>query len=190
MPAAAPPPSPVTQLLVAYEPGDADAFQALLEQVYGELRRLAQHLMQHERPGHTLNATALVHEAYFRLIDQTQVNWQNRAHFFAVAAQAMRRILISYARKRQAAKRGGDAQKVSLTGLHLPADTDLDHLLALHEALEELARLDARQARVVECRYFGGLSIENTAFVLGVSPATVKRDWQMARLWLRRALAP
>jgi RNA polymerase sigma factor (TIGR02999 family) len=155
--------------------------------VYDELRALAESYLQRERPNHTLQATALVHEAYMRLIKQEDVDWRNRAHFFAVAAQAIRRILVDHARGHQSAKRGGDRKRVHLDqGLALP-EPDLD-LLALDEALEELARLHERQSRIVELRFFGGLSLKEVAEYLGLSSRTVDSDWHMARAWLRGKL--
>lgn len=165
--------------------------EQLLPAVYKELRRLAESYMRREYPGHTLQPTALVHEAYFKLIDQNSVKWQNRAHFFGVAAQLMRRILIDHARAKQAAKRGGSQAKVSFDeGLHW-AETDEQSadLLALDAAMEKLAKIDERQAKVVELRYFGGLSVEETAEALQTSPATVKRDWAVAKAWLYRELS-
>ncbi len=158
--------------------------------VYEELRRLAKQHLRRERPDHTLQATALVHEAYLRLVDQRAVTWQNRAHFFGVAAQLMRRILVDYARRRQAAKRGGAALKVSLNELVLAAEERSEEVVALDEALERLAAMDPRQGRVVELRIFSGLTVEETAEVLGISPATVKREWTMARAWLSREIRP
>jgi RNA polymerase sigma factor (TIGR02999 family) len=156
--------------------------------VYDELRALAESYLRQERPNHTLQATALVHEAYLRLIDQRDVRWKNRAHFFAVAAQAIRRILVDHARGHRRAKRGGDRQRMRLDeDLALLQDRDLD-LLTLDEALEKLACLHERQARIVELRFFGGLSLSDVAAFLGVSPRTVDGDWSMARAWLRREL--
>ena len=159
--------------------------------VYAELHRQAARAMGRESPEHTLQATALVSEAYLRLIDQSRVQWRNRAHFFGVAAQLMRRVLVDHARGRLADKRGGGARQFTLGDADVandePNDAGVD-VLALHEALERLAALDADQARVVELRYFGGMTIEDTAEVLGVSPATVKREWAVARAWLRREL--
>ena len=159
--------------------------------VYAELHRQAARAMGRESPEHTLQATALVSEAYLRLIDQSRVQWRNRAHFFGVAAQLMRRVLVDHARGRLADKRGGGARQFTLGDADAandePNDAGVD-VLALHEALERLAALDADQARVVELRYFGGMTIEDTAEVLGVSPATVKREWAVARAWLRREL--
>lgn len=176
----------VTQMLLDWSYGDRAALDHLMPLVYNELRRLAQHYLRQERPTHTLQATALVHEVYLRLIDQRQVRWQNRAHFFAIAAQMMRRILVNYARDQQALKRSGSGQKLFLDEvLALSADRDVD-LVALDEALTRLAVLDPQQSRIVELRFFGGLRIEEVAEALGISPATVKRDWGMARAWLRR----
>lgn len=158
--------------------------------IYDELRRQAHRFLNRERPNHTLQTTALVHEAYLRLIEQTSVNWQNRAHFFGVAGQMMRRILVDYAMKRNREKRGGPDEALPLdeTIVIATAETEVD-LLALDEALTRLEKMDERQARVVELRYFSGLSIEDTAVVLAISPATVKREWNMARTWLRAELA-
>jgi len=184
-------PPDVTGLLLAWGTGDAAAAERLLPVVYEELRQQAGRAMRREGDAHTLQATALVHEAYLRLVDQQRVQWRNRSHFFAIAAQMMRRVLVDHARTRLAAKRGGELQRVTLGDVGAgaaDAGGDMD-VLALHEALEQLALLDPRQARLVELRYFGGLGIEETAEALEVSPATVKRDWAIARAWLRRALA-
>jgi RNA polymerase sigma factor (TIGR02999 family) len=185
------PPSDVTQLLLAWGAGDRSAGDRLLPAVYAELRRQAARAMRREPTEHTLQATALVHEAYLRLVDQRRVVWQNRAHFFGVAAQLMRRILVDHARARHAAKRGGAAQQLTLHDADAAAVSGEERVdvLALHEALERLAALDAVQARLVELRYFGGLNIEETAQALDVSPATVKREWAIARAWLRRELS-
>jgi len=183
------PPADVTRLLVAWRGGDADALDRLLPLVYAELRRVAHRYMRDERPNHPLQTTALVHEAYLRLIDVTRVDWQSRTHFFAVSAQMMRRILVEAARRRQADKRGGDASHVALDEAFVPAPDRAGDLLALDEALERLATLAPRKARVVELRYFAGLSVEETAGVLEVSAETVMRDWRMAKLWLQRDLA-
>jgi RNA polymerase sigma factor (TIGR02999 family) len=177
----------VTELLLAWGGGDRNALDALLPVVYDELRRQAARALRRESPEHTLQATALVHEAYFRLVDQQRVQFQNRAHFFGIAAQLIRRILIDHARARNAAKRGGGGIHVTLAGDEVAAESNVD-VVALHEALEHLAELDPQQARLVELRYFGGLSIEETAEALDVSPATVKREWTSARAWLRREL--
>ncbi len=179
----------VTALLQRWEQGDAHAADELLPLVYAELRRQARAFLRRERVGHTLQPTALVHEAYLRLVRQRDVGWAGRAHFHAIAAQAMRRILIDHGRQRHAAKRGGVAlERVTLEGLAAPstaADVDVD---ALHDALARLELLDARQARIVELRFLAGRSVEETAALLGISVATVKRDWATARLWLLREL--
>ena len=182
-------PPDVTALLLAWRAGDADAGERLLPMVYHELHRQAQRAMRREDGAHTLQATALVHEAYLRLVDQRRVEWKSRAHFFGVAAQAMRRVLVDHARGRLAEKRGGALQRVTLGDADARAagDPDLD-VLALHDALERLAAIDPDQARLVELRYFGGLGIDETAEALGVSAATVKREWAVARAWLRREL--
>ena len=178
----------VTRLLSEWGDGNQQALEALVPLIYKELRNLAHNFLYRERPGHTLQTTALVHEAYLKLIDQNDARWQNRAHFFAIAAQAMRRILIDSARKHAAAKRGGPQAELSLDEV---ADIALEpdiNLLKLDEALNELAKIDLRQSRIVELRYFGGLTIEETAEVISVSPATVKREWMMARAWLHQEL--
>lgn len=179
----------MTQLLVDWGNGDNRALEKLTPLVYQELKRLAARYLRRERSDHTLQSTALVHEAWLRLIDQRQVHWQNRAQFFGVAAEMIRRILIDHARGRQAAKRGDGAIKLSLDeALFTPDRRDLD-LVALDDALQDLARLDPQQSRLVELRYFAGLSIEESAEVLGVSPATVKREWAAAKAWLYRELS-
>jgi RNA polymerase sigma factor (TIGR02999 family) len=177
-------PQDVTQLLIQLTGGERAVLDELLALIYGELRSLAANYLRRERSDHTLQPTALVHEAYLRLVDQTQVNWQNRAHFFGVAAQMMRRILVDHARAHSAEKRGHDYQKLAL-------DENIDQafergaeLIALDDALQTLAEVDPQKARVVELRYFGGLSVEETAEVLGVSAVTVKRHWRMAKAWL------
>jgi len=184
----------VTQLLVDWGQGDQKALDKLMPLVYSELRRLAGNYLRRERQGHTLQPTALVNEAYLKLIDQRNPRWQNRAQFYGVAAQLMRRILVDHARQRQAAKRGGsDQQRLSITsagqlgGKQLATEPAID-LLALHEALNELAEMDPQQGRIVELKFFGGLSIEEIAEVMGIGHATVERDWKMARAWLRRKL--
>jgi RNA polymerase sigma-70 factor, ECF subfamily len=183
----------ITQLLERWGDGDHTALDRLMPLVHEELRRLANNYLRRERPGHTLQPTALVNEAYLRLVDQKSARWQNRAQFYGIAAQLMRRILVDHARQKHAEKRGGaEHQRLSITGAQgaegLGSKPDLD-LLALHEALEELATIDAQQSRIVELKFFGGLSIEETAAVLGVGHATVERDWKMARAWLRRQLS-
>ena len=178
----------VTELLVSWSNGDQQALDRLTPLVYGELRRLAARYLRRERSDHTLQSTALVHEAYLRLIDQKHVRWQNRAHFFGVAAQMIRRILVDHARGKQAAKRGAGGWKLSLDeAIATPEQRDLD-LVALDDALGGLAKIDPQQSRVVELRFFAGLSIEETAEVLRISPATVKRDWTAAKAWLYREM--
>lgn len=183
-----PSPKDVTQLLLDWRDGNKEALDKLIPLVYDELRRLADHYLRRERPDHTLQATALVHEAYFRLVDQRNVDWQNRAQFFGIAAGLMRRILLEHARSHRAAKRGGDKQKLSLDeAMGLSKERDVD-LVALDEALDLLAALDPRQSRIVELRFFGGLTIEETAEVLGVSPITVHREWRVTKAWLLREI--
>jgi RNA polymerase sigma factor (TIGR02999 family) len=179
----------ITQLLVEVSEGGQQAFDRLVPLVYDELQRLARHHLKHERPDHTLNTTALVHEAYLKLVDQQQVQWQNRAHFFAVASMAMRRILVNYARKKKRLKRGGGVVKLSLDDVpEVMSDERADEIVALDEGLTRLAAINERAARVVECRFFGGLTIEETAAVLDTSAMTVKRDWRLAKTWLRREM--
>jgi RNA polymerase sigma factor (TIGR02999 family) len=179
----------VTQLLNLFRHGDSEAFATLVPLVDKELRRLAGGYMKRERPNHTLQATALVNEAYIRLADQRKTDWKNRAQFFGIAASLMRRILVDYARKRGYAKRGGGAAQVAIDDAVLVAPLRGSELIALDEALERLAAHDPRMHRVVELRYFGGASVEETAAVLGVSPITVKRDWQLAKAWLYSELS-
>ena len=178
----------VTHLLIQWSKGDSAALDALVPLVYDELRRQAQLYLSHEKPGHTLSSTALVHEAYLRLVKQKGVAWQNRAHFFGVAARMMRRILVDHARRHGYAKRGGGAMTLSLDETVAPAPEREIDLVALDDALDTLAKLDERQSRMVELRYFGGLSIEETSEVLGVSAPTVKREWASARAWLYREI--
>lgn len=183
-------PRDVTVILRHATDGDRSAADELLPLVYDELRRLAQHHLQSERPDHTLQATALVHEAYLRLVDQTRTEWKNRAHFFAVAAQAIRRILIDHARSKGRVKRGGGAQKLSLEDVPtLAANDSYTDLLALDDALEALAAEHARPARVVEMRFYAGLTTREVAEVLGVSTRTIEGDWQFARAWLYDVLS-
>ena len=182
-------PEEVTQLLVAWGNGNKAALEKLMPLVYDELRRLAHHYMRREHPGHTLQTTALVNEAYFRLVDQKHVHWQNRAHFFAISAQLMRRILIDHARSHQFVKRGGGAHKVSLDEVAVVAQEQAADLLALDDALRSLAAIDERKGRIVELRFFGGLSTEETAEALKISPRTVMREWSMAKAWLYRAIS-
>lgn len=176
----------VSRLLVRWGRGDDQARKALIPLVYNELRRLARHYLWRERPDHTLESAALVHEAYLRLVDQEAPQWHNRAHFFGVAAHMMRHILVDHARRRRAAKRGGGAPRLALdAGVASAQDREVD-LVLLDEALKKLAKLDPQQGRLIELRFLGGLSIEDTAVVLGISPATVKREWATARAWLHR----
>jgi RNA polymerase sigma factor (TIGR02999 family) len=179
----------MTQLLIAWGDGDESALEKLAPMVQGELQRIARRYLQAEQPGHLLQTTALVNEAWIRLIDWRQVGWRNRAHFFCVAAQLMRRVLVDEARKRQALKRGGDALRVSFSSAAEMADDQGVELLELDTALDELAALDARKSRVVELRFFGGLTIEETAEVLQISPRTVLRDWSFAQTWLFHVLS-
>ena len=179
----------VTNLLVNWTNGDKKALEALMPLVYGELHRLAKRYLRRERSDHTLQSTALVHEAYLRMVDQKGMQWQNRAHFFAVAAQMIRRILVDHARTHKAEKRGGGAPKLALDeAIGVPQRRDLN-LVALDDAINALAGFDPQQGRIVELRFFGGLSIEETAEVLNISPATVKRDWAVAKAWLYRDLS-
>jgi RNA polymerase sigma factor (TIGR02999 family) len=174
----------ITGLLLAWSIGEQSARDAFIAAVYGELRRLARRHLLAEPPGRTLSTTDLVHEAYLRLIDQHRVQWQNRCHFFAIAAQMMRRILVEHARSRRRAKRGGDAARLPLDeAINLPVERDRG-LLVLDDALKALEALDTRKSQVVELRYFGGLSVDETSAILGVSPNTVIRDWNMAKAWL------
>ncbi len=178
----------VTQLLVKWRKGDKQALERLMPLVYDELHQRAAAYLARERPGHTLQPTALVHEVFLRLVNQKNLEWANRAHFLGVAAQLMRLILVDHARAQRAAKRGGGAQRITLGEAahpHQPKDVDL---LALDEALQGLEKLDTRQSRIVELRYFGGLNIDETAEVMSISPATVKREWRMAKAWLHSRL--
>lgn len=182
-------PGEVTRLLLAWNAGDKVALERLMPLVYAELRQLAGRHFRKERPGHTLQPTAIVHEAYFRLIDQTRVTWKNRGHFLAIASQAMRRILIDHARGRDAEKRGGQAERVTLDpAIASPEPAREVDVLALDEALERLKVLDAGQAQVVELRFFGGLTIEEAADVMAISPSSAKRDFRSAKAWLYREL--
>lgn len=174
----------VTQLLVAWSSGDSAALDRLVPLVYDELHRLAQSYLQRERAGHSLQTTALIHEVYLRLIDARDIQWQNRAHFFGVAARVMRQILVAFARERGFQKRGGGAQRVSLDEAMLIDSGQQEELLALDEALQALAQFDARKAQVVEMRFFGGLTEAEIAEALQVSPETVRRDWRLAKSWL------
>lgn len=178
----------INKLLADWGRGDEKARDELIPVVYDELRRLARHRLRHERPDHTLQSAALVNEAYLRLARQNTPQWQNRAHFFGVAAQLMRHILVDHARGRLAAKRGAGIPRLTLEPELAPAHESGVDLVALDDALAKLATLDAQQVRLIELRFFGGLSIDETAVVLGISPATVKREWVTARAWLRREL--
>ena len=181
-------PHDVTALLADWSRGDRDALDRLLPLVYAELRRVAAKQLRRERVGHTLQPTALVHEAYLRMVDQRQVDWQNRAHFFGVAAQVMRRILVDHARRRHAGKRGEGAPRLSLQNApDIPAASEI-HILVLDEALDRLQKVDPGLARIVELRAFGGLTVEEAAHVLDVSPSTAKREWRTAKAWLSREL--
>ncbi len=179
----------VTRLLVKWRAGETEAFEALMPLVYQELRRLAHHHLKKERAGHTFHTTDLVHEAYLNLAEKEATPWQNRTHFFAVAAHAMRGILIDYARRRNRKKRGGGKADLNLDDVQVCAEDKLEDLITLDQAMNLLADIDGRLCRIVECRYFAGLTIEETAEALEISPATVKRDWQVAKAWLRRAIS-
>lgn len=178
----------VTRLLAEWGNGDPEAAASLMPLIYDELRRLASHFLRRERPDHTLQPTALVNELYLRLVEQRNVKWKNRANFFAVAAQLMRRLLVDHARRHHAAKRGGGNLKVSLDEALAVADRQDVEVLPLEEALESLTAIDPQQGRIVELRFYGGLTIEETAEVLGISAATVKREWTVARVWLYREI--
>ena len=184
-----PSPNEVTQLLVAWTSGDQEARDKLVSVVYQELHRLAHHYMKRESAGHTLQTSALVNEAFLRLVDQRDVQWRNRAHFFGIAAQMMRRILVDYARSRRYAKRGGGAHPISLNETMIVSDERSAEIVALDEGLERLPEFDPRKGHIVELRFFGGLTIEETAEVLDVSPGTVMRDWTLAKAWLRREMS-
>lgn len=180
----------VTQLLEQWNDGAREALDELLPLVYGELRKMAKRYMGRQNPGHTLQTTALIHEAYLRLVKQKQKHFKNRAHFFGVAAQAMRHILVDYARARHTARRGAGARPISLEEAALVTSERAAELVAFDDALKELEKLSKRQSRVVELRYFGGLSVAETAAVLEISPDSVMRDWSMAKAWLHHALRP
>ena len=184
-----PVPEEISQLLTHWSEGDKAALDKLIPLVYAELRRLAHHYMRGEQAGQILQTSALVNEAYLRLVDYRKMRWQDRAHFFAVAAQLMRRILVEHARKRRAAKRGGETVHISLSGAAATKKQRTIDLIALDRALSELAVMDERRSRIVELRYFGGLNIEETAAALEVSPATVQREWRIAKAWLHRAIS-
>ncbi len=179
----------ITQLLRDWGNGDADALEQLTPLVYNELHRLARGYMLNERPGHTLQTTALINEAFIRLIDWKNVEWQNRAHFFGVASRLMRQILVDYARNRNYAKRGGGAVRISLVDSLMPVVGITEDLIALDEALSSLEEIDPRKCRIVELKFFGGMSVEEIAELMKTSPRTVKRDWSLARAWLHRQLS-
>lgn len=183
-----PSPRDVTELLVDWSKGDQGALNELAPLVYDELHRLARRYLRRERANHTLQTTALVHEAYLRLVKEKNANWQNRVQFFGVASQLMRHILVDYARSHNAAKRGGDYIRLSFDEAMIVSEEKIEDLMAVDEALNSLAAIDLNQSRVVELRVFGGLTVEETAEVLGVSPRTVKREWSMAKAWLHRQL--
>lgn len=184
-----PPSEEVSLLLSNWSDGDAEALDKLIPVVYEELRRLAHHYMRHERAGHTLQTTALVNEAYMRLADYKKMRWQSRAHFFAVAAQVMRRILVEHARSRTYLKRGGGAQKVSIDEAAIVSEGRSAEVIAVDDALKELEAWDSRKGKIVELRFFGGLSIEETAEVLKISPTTVQREWRSAKAWLHNSIS-
>jgi RNA polymerase sigma-70 factor, ECF subfamily len=178
----------VTEVLLRWSSGDQEAKARLTTLVYDELRRLASRYMGRERKDHTLQTTALVHEAYLRLVDQEKIQWQNRSHFFAIAAQLMRQILVDHARKHRSSKRGGSVFRLSLDEATIAAEQHPEDVIALHEALEELASIDPRKSQIIELRFFGGLTVEETAEVLKISPVTIMREWRLARAWLYREL--
>lgn len=182
-------PNEITEQLIAWSNGDEAALDALIPAVYQELRRMADYYLRGENTGHSLQPTALVHEAYMRLIDQTKVEWQNRAHFFGVAAQMMRRILVDHAKSKHRVKRGGTTPKVSLDETVSLSSERAAELVALDDALKVLNEMDERKSRIVELRYFGGLTVDETAQVLGVSDKTVMRDWSLAKAWLYAQLS-
>lgn len=179
----------ITHLLKAHSSGDQKALDKLMPRIYDEMQKLAHYRLLGERSGHTLNTTDLVHEAYLKLVDFNRIEWENRAHFFGIASQVMRNILVDYALKKKAQKRGGDKEHITLGKQDIAEEgTSLNDVLAIHQALEHLAEKDTRQVRIVECRFFGGLSLEETAKALDISLPTVSRDWKMARAWLNREL--
>ena len=183
------PANDLTQLLVSWSEGNKDALDKLVPLVYAELRRIARRYMGRESPGHTLQTSALINEAYVKLVDRRNVQWQNRAHFFAVSAQVMRHILIDHARSRHYAKRGAGARKISLDETAVLSDQRAADLVALDDALNALAQIDPRKSRIIELRFFGGLSIEETAEIMKIAPVTVTREWRAARAWLRREMS-
>ncbi len=179
----------ITRLLNAHASGDNQAIDQLMPLIYDDMRRMAQNKLRGERPDHTLNTTALVHEAYLKLVQFDRLNYKNSSHFFAIASQVMRNILVDYAVKKKAQKRGGKQQRITLEEKDAVSEVDISNVLSVHHALERLQEIDERQVRVVECRFFGGLSIEETAKALDISEPTVSRNWNMARAWLNRELA-
>jgi len=181
--------SQITTLLQAHASGDEHALDDLIPLVYNEMHNMAEGRLIGERPDHTYSATALVHEAYLKLVDFNRIDWKNRNHFFAIASQIMRNILVDYAVKQNAQKRGGDRKKVTLGEKHIKWELNLEEIISIDQALKKLEKLDERQSKVVECRFFGGLTIEETANTLGISEPTVSRDWKMARAWLNRELS-
>lgn len=181
--------SQITTLLQAHASGDEHALDELIPLVYSEMHNMARGRLIGERPDHTYSATALVHEAYLKLVDFNRIDWQNRNHFFGIASQIMRNILVDYAVKEQAQKRGGKQYKITLGEKHVSREMDIEEIISVDHALKKLEKLDERQAKVVECRFFGGLTIEETANTLGISEPTVSRDWKMARAWLNRELS-
>jgi RNA polymerase sigma-70 factor, ECF subfamily len=181
---------PITQLLLAWRKGERSALDELIPLVQNELKRIARNYMRRQNPGHTLQTTALVNEAFLRLVDSDKVNWQDRNHFFAICAQLMRRILVDFARRKNSLKRGGDGVHVTLNENVDVADEKATEVVALDEALGRLARMNERQSKIVELRYFGGLTEEQIADTLGISSRTVRRDWNLARAWLYRELSP
>jgi RNA polymerase sigma-70 factor, ECF subfamily len=178
----------VTRLLVSWSGGDENALEKLLPLIYRSLQKIAHSHLNREHSSHTLQTTALVHEAYLKMVDQHSVDWKNRSHFFAIASQAMRRILLDYARKRISEKRGGEGEKISLDEIDVASIAPDKNLLALDEALNELEKMDSQQSRIIELRYFGGLTVDETAEVLQISSRTVAREWAMARAWLLKYL--
>lgn len=178
----------ITTLLQKHASGHAEAFDELIPLVYNEMHKMAKGRLIGERPDHTYSATALVHEAYLKLVDYNRIDWKNRNHFFAIASQVMRNILVNYAVKQKAQKRGGNRYRVTLGEEHIKREMDLEEIISVDQALKKLEKLDERQAKVVECRFFGGFTIEETANTLGISEPTVSRDWKVARAWLNREL--
>ncbi len=180
----------ITTLLKAHSSGEQEALEKLMPLVYDEMRAMAHYRLLGERSGHTLNTTDLVHEAYLKLVEFNRIDWESRAHFFGIASQVIRNILVDYAVRKKAQKRGGDRTRITLENQNIAAEeVSLNDVLAIHQALEQLAEKDKRLVKIIECRFFGGLSLEETAQALGVSTATVSRDWKMARAWLNRELS-